>query len=185
MSLESRPSEIVHIFTLTRFAQIGMENKFIVLSVEASAYDRVMEVISLFKGVDVVETGDMVETRSLIDMCVAEAIAELRNDKRVYRRPSDLAYVMIGVNDGALKGLNLRMTPDEYLGYLEQLGFEGLPSRSTLYNKKNTTVGKYPDWTFVDTVKPKEVLRRKNNVSRFCSAYFRAKRKILDGILDK
>ena len=185
MSLESRPSEIVHIFTLTRFAQIGMENKFIVLSVEASAYDRVMEVISLFKGVDVVETGDMVETRSLIDMCVAEAIAELRNDKRVYRRPSDLAYVMIGVNDGALKELNLRMTPDEYLGYLEQLGFEGLPSRSTLYNKMNTTVGKYPDWTFVDKVKPKEVLRRKNNVSRFCSAYVRAKRKILDRILDK
>jgi hypothetical protein len=49
----------------------------------------------------------------------------------------------------------------------------------------NTTVGKYPDWTFVDNVKPKEELRRKNNFSRFCSAYVRAKRKILDGILDK
>ena len=152
MSLESRPSEIVHIFTLTRFAQIGMENKFIVLSVEASAYDRVMEVISLFKGVDVVETGDMVETRSLNDMCVAEAIAELRNDKRVYKRPSDLAYVMLGVNDGAVKGLDLFLTPDDYLGYLEQLGIDGLPSRSTLYNKMNTTIGKYPEWTFVDNV---------------------------------
>jgi hypothetical protein len=162
-----------------------MEKKIVVLSVDASAYDRVMGMIGLCNGIEVMETGDMVENRSLNDICVAEAIAELRNDKRVYKRPSDLAYVMLGVNDGAVKGLDLYLKPDDYLGYLVQLGIKGLPSRSTLYNKMNTTIGKYPEWTFVDNVKPKEALRRKNNVSRFSSAYIRAKRRILDSILDK
>jgi hypothetical protein len=66
-----------------------------------------------------------------------------------------------------------------------QLGIEDIPKRSTIYNKVNDTIGKYPEWTFVGDVKRKEILRRSSIVSLFSSAYGRAKRRKLDGFLDK
>ena len=58
--------------------------------------------LALCPQVEVVGTSDNVETRSLNDVCFAEAIKEVCNDKTVYKRPSDLAYVMIAVNDATV-----------------------------------------------------------------------------------
>ena len=161
--------------------------KEIVIRVEDSVYEQVMGMLALCPQVEVLGTSDKVEPRSLIDQCMAEAIAEVCNDKTVYKRSSDLAYIMIGANDGAIKDLDFFLTVDDYTGYLAQIGIEPdkIPKRSTIYNKVNATIGKFPDWKFVGNVKPKEALRRKNVFTRFSSAYFRIKHQKLDSFLDK
>ena len=161
--------------------------KQILIQIEDAAYEQFMGMLALCPQVEVVGTSDNVETRSLNDVCFAEAIKEVCNDKTVYKRPSDLAYVMIGTNDGMIKDLDYFLTVDDYTGYLVQIGIEPdkIPKRSTVYNKVNGTVGKFPDWKFVGDIKPKEALRRKNVFTRFSSAYFRIKHQKLDGFLDK
>lgn len=159
--------------------------KQIVIEIEEEAYEPFMGMLSLCPAVKVVSTGDVADTKDVMDECFTYAIMELLADKSVFKRSSDLAYVMIGANNGAIKGLDYFLTPDDFTGYLQQLGFTHLPKRSTLYNKLNDTVGKFPDWTFVNDAKPKEKIRRKNVFSRFSSAFVKAKRRKLDGILDK
>ena len=156
----------------------------IFLRVEDSVFEKFMGMMELCHGVEVVSTGEAVETRDIVDQCFAEAIRELQANQ-VIKRPADLAYIMIGSNDGAIKDLHYFYCPDDYSGYLEQLGIHGIPSRSTIYNKVNDTIGKYPNWTFVSDVKHKEVLRRLGIVSQFSSTYGRLKRQKLDSSLDK
>ena len=170
------------------FAKLEARMKEIIIRNEDSVYEQVMGMLALCPQVEVLGTSDDVEPRSLNDVCFAEAIEEVCNDKTVYKRPSDLAYVMIAVNDGMLKGMDFFFdNPDDYSGYLKQIGVDQdfIPKRSTVYNKVNSTVGKFPDWTFVGNVKPKEALRRKNVSTRFSSAFFRIKHQKLDGFLDK
>jgi len=159
--------------------------KQIVIEIEDEAYEPFMGMLRLCPAVKVVGTSMVVETRDVIDRCFVEAIMELQADKKVYKRPSDLAYIMIGVNDGAINGVDYYLTPDAFIGYLLQIGVDQLPKRSTIYNKVNDTVGKFPDWSFVHDVKPKEKIRRKNLFLRFSSAFGRAKRQKLDGFMDK
>ena len=45
--------------------------------------------------------------------------------------------------------------------------------------------GKYPDWTFTDSPKASEALRRKNLVKRFLSAFMRAQSNKSDGWSDE
>lgn len=158
--------------------------KQLVLEIEDSVYEQFMGMVGICQGVNVVSTSDGVETMNIVDYCFLEAIKELR-DNHVFKYRSDLAYIMIGSNDGVVKGLEYFYSPDDFSGYLLQLGIEDLPSRSTIYNKVNDTIGKFPEWEFVGKVKPKEILRRKNIVNQFLSAFSRAKRQKLDGFLDK
>ena len=170
------------------FAKFEIRMKEVMIRIEDSVYEQVMGMLALCPQVEVVGISDMVEPRSLNDVCFADAIEEVCSDKSVYKRPGDLAYVMIAVNDGAMRGLDFYFeNPDDYNGYLKQIGVDEdyIPKRSTIYNKVNATVGKFPDWKFVGNVKPKEALRRKNVFTRFSSAYFRIKRQKLDGFLDK
>ena len=161
--------------------------KEIIIRIEDSVYEQVMGMLALCPQVEVVGTSDKAEPRSLNDVCFAEAIKEVCNDKTVYKRSSDLAYIMLGTNDGSIKDLEYFQTVDDFTGYLLQIGINRkiIPGRSTIYNKVNDTIGKFPEWTFVGDVKPKEALRRKNVFTRFSSAYFRIKRQKLDGFLDK
>ena len=161
--------------------------KELVIRMDDSVCEQVKTVLKLFSTVEIVGTNDKVETRSLADLCFAEAIEEVCNDKTVYKRSSDLAYIMLGTNDGSIKDLEYFQTVDDFTGYLLQIGINRkiIPGRSTIYNKVNDTIGKFPEWTFVGDVKPKEALRRKNVFTRFSSAYFRIKRQKLDGFLDK
>ena len=157
----------------------------IVIEIEDEAYEPFMSMMRLCPAAKVVNTCDEAETRDVIDQCFAEAIMALQADKNVYKRPSDLAYIMIGVNDGVMKDWDCYLTPDDFTGYLSQIGIDQLPKRSTIYNKVNDTVGKFPDWSYVHAVKPKEKLRRKNLFLRFSSAFGKAKRQKLDGFMDK
>lgn len=159
--------------------------KKIVIEIEDEAYEPFMGMMCLCPAVKVVCSSDEVDTRDVIDRCFAEAIMELQADKKVYKRASDLAYIMIGANDGGINGVDYYLTPDDFIGYLLQIGIDQLPKRSTIYNKVNDTVGKFPDWSFVHDVKPKEKIRRKNLFLRFSNAFGRAKRQKLDRYLDK
>ena len=85
---------------------------------------------------------------------------------------------MMALEQDVIKDVNGFSSHQAYIDYLEMLGVEDAPGRTTLFRAYNLTVGTYPDWTFLDTPKKEEVLRRKNIIVRFSSAFMRAKRAI-------
>ena len=66
----------------------------------------------------------------------------------------------------------------------KEIGINNLPGRNTLYDGMTRTYGKFPNWTFRDSPKQKEVLRRRNVFARFLSAYNRARIRFSDGFSD-
>ena len=157
--------------------------KQIVIEIEDEAYEVFMGMMRLCTAVKVVSTSQMAETRDVTDRCVALAIEELRRDK-VFKRPSDYTYIMMGANEGIIKGMGIFYYPSEFLAYLNEIGIDNLPGRNTLYDGITRTFGKYPDWTFNDHPAPDEVMRRKNVLKRFLSAYTKIKMRISDASSD-
>jgi hypothetical protein len=125
--------------------------------------------------VTVWRTDDCIDIRSAADKCFAAAVREMIDDKAI-KSPSDYAFIMQVTIEDHLKCGTLFVNPDEFIGYLKLLGFEKLPSRSSLYRVGDTILGTYPDWTFTDQPSHFEELRRKNIARQFLSAFNRAKR---------
>ena len=109
--------------------------KQIVIEIDDEAFEPFMGMLRLCPSVKVVGTNSFAEPQDMTDQCFAEAVKEVVSDKNLYKRPSDLAYIMIAANDGAINGLDYYLTPDDFIGYLQQIGVEQLPKRSTIYNK--------------------------------------------------
>lgn len=86
----------------------------------------------------------------------------------------DYTWIMVGIGDGAVKGLGGFRSPQSFMDYLRALGVERVPSRTTLSTWFGRLLGTYPDWTFTDTQDPQENLRRKNVVRQLVSALNRA-----------
>lgn len=155
----------------------------VVLRVDDSALDQFLNFIALCPKVEVLSTNVVAETKALIDKCFLEAISELRKDK-TFRTKGDYGYVMLAVNDEAIKGLFF-YSPSDFIKYLKELGLDQLPGLSTLYDTSNKVSGRYPDWEFTDHPDSKEKLRRNNIVVRFVSAFNRAKRRLSEGFSEK
>ncbi len=153
--------------------------KEIVLRIEDSAFKRLVDFLQLCPMVEVVSTSEVVETKGLLDKCFYEAISELRADK-VFRTQGDYGYIMLALNDGAVKGFFF-YSPNEFRSYLKETGFDKFPGLSTLYDTQNRVSGTYPEWVFLDNPDNKEMLRRNNVVVRFVSAFYRAKRRLSEG----
>ncbi|WP_028904204.1 hypothetical protein [Prevotella sp. P6B4] len=155
----------------------------ILIEIENEAYEPFMGMMRLCPAVRVVSSSMAVEARSVVDRCVAMAIRQLRDDK-VFKRPGDYTYIMKGANEGVIKDMGFFYYPSEFLAYLREIGIDELPGRNTLYDGMTRTFGKYPDWTFSDHPTPAEVLRRKNVLKRFLSAYTKMKLSVSDASSD-
>lgn len=160
--------------------------KEVVLRIEDSVLEKFLGIVQLCPQVELVGSGDCVDTMDVIDKSFAHAISELR-DRKVFKTPADYTYIMKAANDGAIFHSLFFLTPTDFIAYLELLGMKNLIGRSTLYNTKDSIRGKYPDWTFNDSdvVSQYEVLRRKNIVVQFLSAFSKERRRLLDAPLDK
>ncbi len=160
--------------------------KEVLLRIDDSALDQFLGFIQLCPTVEVICTVDGVDTQDVIDKSFAYAITELR-DRKVFKTPADYTYIMKAANDGVIHHTLFYYSPSEYIGYLEMLGLNNLIGRSTLYNNKDSISGKYPNWTFADSdrISQYEILRRKNIVVQFLSAFLKEKRRLLDAQLDK
>ena len=155
----------------------------ILLKVDDSVFEQIIGMFGICQGVEVVSTSKVVETKALVDQCFAAAIRELREDN-VFKRPGDYTYIILGANQNLIKGVGYFYSPLEFLNYLKQLGFDGLPGRNTIYDGITRTFGKFPDWTFADNPKQGEIIRRRNVLSRFLSAYNKARLRLSDGFSD-
>ena len=129
------------------------------------------------EGVEIADVHDGTMTETDIDRCFRLAFMELKQDN-VIRKPRDYAWIMIALEQNVVKDFNGFSSHQAYIDYLEMLGMEGLPGRTTLFRAYNLTEGVYPNWTFLDNPKMEEALRRKNIIVRFTSAFMRAKRAI-------
>ena len=109
------------------------------------------------------------------DHCAKCAFDKLIEDKAI-RRPRDYAWIMLAMNQGVVDDFEGFHSHQDYIDYLKEIGMSVTPSRTTLYNMENITMGDYPEWEFMDGSSPTETLRRKNLVKLFLSAYRRAKR---------
>ena len=156
----------------------------IVLECEDSAYEKLMGMIDLCPQVNVVSTDTIVDVISHRDHCMAFAIKTLRDDG-VFRFSFDYAWIMMALNEGVVDDYRGIMSPQEFIDYLKELGFNHLPCRTSLYNGYSRTMNRFPDWTFTDVEDACEELRRKNVVKQFLSAYGKAKRGIVNKMLNK
>ena len=157
--------------------------KEIIIQVEDSAYACVLGMLQLCEKVEVVNDGECVISDDSTDLCVAKAIGELRQ-RRVFRFPCDYTYIMRGANEGVIKGMGFFYYPSEFLAYLREIVIDKLPGRNTLYDGITRTFGKFPEWTFSDHPSADEVMRRKNVLKRFLSAYTKIKLNVSDAFSD-
>lgn len=149
--------------------------KEIIIRVDESAYECVLGMLKLCQKVEVVGEADCVVTESNNDVCVAKAIRELQANK-VFRHAYDYTWIMIAFEQNVVEGMVGFKSPQAFLDYMVELGIEGLPTRVTLSNTYSKTYGDYPDWRFENTQDLHEILRRKNVVKQFLSAFNRAKK---------
>ena len=157
--------------------------KEIVLNIDDNAFDDFLSMIRHCPFIEVVSTSQDVDSKEIIDRCFHAAISELREDG-VFRTKGDYGYIMLAVNDEAVKGLFF-YSPLDYRSYLKELGFDDLPGQSTLYDTCKKVGGRYPEWGFSDHPDSKERLRRNNIVVRFVSVFNRAKRSLSEGFSEK
>lgn len=157
--------------------------KQIIIEVEDASYEPLMGMLAICQHVRVVHAGDIADLCQNQDLCFAKAIATLREDG-VLRRASDYAYIMMAVNENVIKGLPFFYSPKEFIGYMQQLGMDALPCKSSIYNALTRVGGRYPEWTFSDHPAASEIIRRKNIVKRFLNAFLGARRTLLDGFLE-
>lgn len=104
-----------------------------------------------------------------MDRRVAYAIEVLKHNGAL-RNPYDYTWIMVAIGDGAVKGMGAFRSPQSFMDYLHGIGVVHVPSRSTLSAWYGRVLGKYPEWEFIDTQDPQEILRRKNVVRQFLSA---------------
>ena len=124
---------------------------------------------------EVVREVDNMMSEDVRDLCARTAFDTLLEEKAI-RRPRDYAWIMLAMDQEAIDDFEGFRSHQDYIDYLKEIGVDGVPSRTTLFNMENMTMGDYPDWTFLDEPSPNEALRRKNLVKLFLSAYRRAKR---------
>lgn len=155
----------------------------IILEIEDSVYEQFMGMVALCPQVEIVADGVVAETRGIVDQCVAIAINELIGRKTI-RYAFDYAYIMMPINQGLIDRHLFFASPQEFIDYLAEVGIRDLPGKSSLYNKIGVTTGKYPDWSFSDQPTNFETIRRKNVFQQFLSAFLRAKRAMLEGMLE-
>jgi len=106
----------------------------------------------------------------------AHALRVLINEG-VIKHSYDYAWIMQSAREELVYGLHGFSSPQSFLDYLSDLGFPEATSRSTVSAALNKFAGSFPNWEFIDTKDPGEILRRKNVVKRFCSAFVKAKSK--------
>jgi hypothetical protein len=118
------------------------------------------------------------------DTSFREAILELIKDS-VIRKPRDYAWIMAAVNDGVVNDAEPFVSPQDFIDYLNGLGIDNLPCRSTLSSAYASIDGRFPSWSFgALLVTVAEMNHRKDVVIRFRSAFARAKRRRLDKKMD-
>ena len=158
--------------------------KQIMIQIEDSAYEQFMGMVALCPQVKVVGTSDEVDVLNNRDQCMKLAIETLRTNK-VFRHMYDYTWIMLALNDGVLEEYDGFKSPQAFLDYLYEIGIDGLPSRITLFLANSKTLDSYPNWTFLDVDSASEILRRKNVVKQFMSAYIKAKYGYLNKNLNK
>ena len=154
--------------------------KQIIVNIDDLAYEPVVGMLKLCQGVEIVSTSDVVETRDVVDRCVAMAIKDLIKRKTI-RYAFDYAYIMMPINQGLVDRHLFFASPLDFIGYLKEVGVEKIPGKSSLYNTIGSTIGNYPDWVFNDHPTNFEAIRRKNIFQQFFSAFLKAKRAMLEG----
>lgn len=149
------------------------------MQVEDTACSKFEGMVELCSQVEIVSYGVVADAKTGSDLCVAKAFQELRQDG-VFKHPCDYAYIMIAANEETIKGMRFFYSPKEYIDYMRQLEIDTIPGRTTIYDAIARTCGRYPNWIFTDHPSETEILRRKNVVRRFSSAFMRAKLRVSD-----
>lgn len=149
--------------------------KRIIIEVEDSAYEPVVGMLELCNGVKIVSVQESIDVIDDRDACMRYAITTLRRNK-VFRRHYDYSWIMQAINDGVMDDYEEFESPQTFINYLCEIGIDELPDRSTISRACSNVYDSYPNWQFMDVTKPSEILRRKNVVKQFLSAFGEAKR---------
>jgi hypothetical protein len=156
----------------------------IVISVEDEAFEPFIGMVRLCPKIEVVGEGVIADVMTNRDEWMKQAIETLRLN-RVFRHCYDYTWIMLTINEGWVEEFEEFSSPQAFLDYLCEIGIGDLPNRKTLSAAYSKTFDAYPHWTFRGVQKACEVLRRNNVAKQFLSAYIKAKRHVVDNIVDK
>lgn len=131
--------------------------------------------LKLCNGVRIASVQESMDVMDDRDACMRYAITALRRNK-VFRRHYDYSWIMQAINDGVMDDYEEFESPQTFINYLGEIGIDELPDRSTISRACSNVYDSYPNWQFMDVTKPSEILRRKNVVKQFLSAFGEAKR---------
>lgn len=109
------------------------------------------------------------------DRIMSLVLRELKQNGAI-RHSYDYTWIMVAINDGVINGMGAFRSPQSYMDYLANIGIENVPSRTTISTWFGKVLGSFPNWQFVDTTDPQEILRRKNVVNQFISMYNKVKK---------
>lgn len=151
--------------------------KSILINVEDGAFEHVLGVLQLCQQVKVVSTEDLQGIVSGIDECFAKAIKELQ-DERVIRNQYDYAFIYMAIREGIICEMEPFYSVQHFVDYMKELGIQNPPGKSSISNICTRTQGEFPDWFYDEAVDASEERRRKIVVTRFSSAFTRAKRNL-------
>ncbi len=107
------------------------------------------------------------------DLRMVQTLRTLKENGAI-RYSYDYTWIMVAMGDGVVKGMSGFRSPQSYVDYLRGIGVEQVPCRSTISDYNNKVYGSFPNWSFMDTDDPSEILRRKNVVKQFLSAFNKA-----------
>ena len=158
--------------------------KRLVIQVDESAYNVVLGMLQLCQHVEVLRDGEAMNDDSDRDVCMAQAIQTLRNDN-VFVMPSDYTWILVAIDQYVIEDFDGFPSPQAFISYLRELGFDNLPHRSTISRNYYKAEGVFPNCLFSDTDDAGEVKRRNNVVNRFLAAYNKAKRALCDSKSNK
>ena len=158
--------------------------KRLVIQVDESAYNVVLGMLQLCQHVEVLRDGEAMNDDSDRDVCMAQAIQTLRNDN-VFVMPSDYTWILVAIDQYVIEDFDGFPSPQAFISYLRELGFDNLPHRSTISRNYYKAEGVFPNCLFSDTDDAGEVKRRNNVVNRFLAAYNKAKRALYNSKCNK
>ena len=166
------------------FVKFEARMKQILIQIEDAAYEQFMGMLALCPQVEVVGECEMVDVLNERDVCMKYALDTLYNNG-VFKHLFDYTWIMMCINQGMVDDFEKFKSIEAFRDYLKALGVKRRPCRALMSRAYSWVFDKYPDWTFVDVDDPGEILRRKNVVKQFLSAYSKAKRAKVDRKVDK
>ena len=121
-------------------------------------------------GLVLIELEKITPIETSVELRFKKAIMALQNEGLI-KHKYDYAWLYAAIQIGVVDGMSIFASVNSFIIYVTDLGIEGVAAISTLSQYYSYVQGKFPDWSFTDTLDMREKTRRVNLVKRFLKLF--------------